>query len=498
MADADRIRLLARTPADYVGYGYAPLLADDVSAMARVLADTADEATDAASSSAAAAASAALADLDRISAAASANSAAAAVPATADRTIGRRLNDTAIWSMIRATPAWGFGPTGVLAETAIDTIRWEFNPTTLAPFGIAFAGARANLLTNPRFEGGTVGVIGSGGVLPSNMSIGTALGGIVYTVVAFGTLSDGQPYLDMRYAGTSTAAGVCRLLISTPSGTVFAASEVITAVTGIQLIAGSFAGFSSSAHRFTGISPASGPAISNPTSTLVRTSRQQTCTGNTTGSTAGWEYLWSVPISTAIDATIRYVLPQLQRGAFVSSPILPTIGTPAISTRAQGSVTISVSQLGTRWNRRQGILIVDWNSQPGAFTSAADADWFGLISWGDQTANERLGILINPSHTSVEARVTAGGAPGTASVATITAPTAGLTTRAAVAWDLDAGFLQVAARGTSGTKVSLSALPIPGFIMMGRYGTTHPLFGRLNGAEIRPAALFDASLAALT
>jgi hypothetical protein len=214
---------------------------------------------------------------------------------------------------------------------------------------------------------------------------------------------------------------------------------------------------------------------------------------------SGWRY--DCTAGSAIDITITYVLPQQENAAaanFASAPIVPPTGAPAASARAQGSVSIPVQQLGARWNCRQGILILDWNSQPGPFTSAADADWFGLISWGDTTANERLGLLLNPAHTRIEARCTAGGAVQTASAVTITAPAAGVTTRAAVAWDLDAGFLQAAARGLAGSKVALTALPIQGFIMPGRYATSNPLFGRTRDAEIRPAALFDAALAALT
>ena len=122
----------------------------------------------------------------------------------------------------------------------------------------------------------------------------------------------------------------------------------------------------------------------------------------------------------------------------------------------------------------------------------------GLISWGDTTADNRMGLLINPAHTSVEARSTAGGVVQTASAVTITAPAAGATTRAALAWDLDAGFIQVAARGVAGSKVACTALPVPGFVMPGRYATSNPLFGRIQGYDVRPAALFDASLAALT
>jgi len=167
------------------------------------------------------------------------------------------------------------------------------------------------------------------------------------------------------------------------------------------------------------------------------------------------------------------------------------------SAAAAAAIVSAVADLGTRWNYRSGVIIADWSSAPGAFTSTVDADWFGICSWGDLTANERMGIVVNPAHSSVEARIAQGGAAGTPSIVFMSAPAAGSTIRTAIAWDRDLSFLQVAARGTAGTKVALASLPAPGWIMPGRYATSHPLFGGMSGLEIRPAAQFDAALAAL-
>jgi hypothetical protein len=34
--------------------------------------------------------------------------------------------------MLRATPIWGFDGAGNLVETAVDTLRWEYEPASLA------------------------------------------------------------------------------------------------------------------------------------------------------------------------------------------------------------------------------------------------------------------------------------------------------------------------------------------------------------------------------
>ena len=415
----------------------------------------------------------------------SAQAAAASVPATADRTVGRRLNDTAIWSVIRATPAWGFGVTGSLEETPVDTLRWEYGPVTLAPLGAAFAGQGVNIFPNPHSLGLVPGVLGSGGALPTGWFASNANG---ITSVASASEA-GMVGFDLTITGNGVISPRYEFRADVASSTTCALSFFARVVSG-------------NANNFflrgvTGPGNVVSPNVIGPRSATLTRMGVVHATG-AADTNMRMDLFTPVAPANGEIIVIRVLCPQLVVRRFIEAPILPPVGTLGVSTRAQGLVDIPVQQLGARWNLRQGVLIVDWNSQPGPFTSAADADWFGLISWGDRAANERMGILINPAHTALEARVTAGGVAQTASSATIAAPSAGVTTRAAVAWDLDAGFLQVAGRGVAGSRVALTALPIPGWIMPGRFATTNPLFGRIQGLEVRPAALFDAALAALT
>lgn len=421
----------------------------------------------------------------------SASAAAASVPATADRTVGRRPSDTAIWSMIRATPAWGFGPDGNFSETPVDTLRWEFDMTTLAPLGAAFAGARGNAFTNPRFEGATPGVLGSGGVMPTGYGVFGS--GIATEVIGVGTWR-GAPALTLRFTSASAPSF---FVLSMPGGpTTVIGDNVITSYWGF-VVAGSLAGITSSR-----VGNTAGGTSSLTTPQISATPNRLTNVRVATSTSIGSGLRFDCTLGAAIDVTITFALPQIENGGtanFASAPILPAVGSLTASTRAQGSVTIPVQQLGARLSRRQGLILIDWNSQPGPFTSAADADWFGLVSWGDTTADNRMGLLVNPAHSSIQARCTAGGVVQAASAVTITAPAAGLTTRAALAWDLDAGFMQVAARGAAGTKVALTAAPaVLSNLMLGRYATSNPGFVRIQGFDCRPAAVFDATLAALT
>lgn len=431
--------------------------------------------------------SAAVAAASALVAQAAAQAAAATIPVLNDRVSGRRLSDTDRWPMIRATPAWGFGATGALEEAPIDTLRWEFDPATLAPLGPAFAGTRTNACVNARLEGASVGVIGSGGALPTGQTVSGA--GVTVSVVSVTALPAGHNRVGVRYQAASAPASIVHTI---PCSGSLSVGGTLAASMFCRVAGGSLANITAFQFGTNGV-VAAAPVIS--------TTRQRLITARifASGGAASWTARLACTAGQPVDITIEYDLPSAELDAlFPSAPILPPAGTPGASTRAQGNVSIPVQQLGQRWSRRQGVLIVDWNSQPGAFTSAADADWFGLISWGDGTANERLGLLVSPAHTAVQARVTAGGAVQTASAVTIAAPAAGVTTRAAVAWDLDAGFLQVAARGVAGNQVALTALPIPGLLMPGRFGASNPHFGGLPGLDLRPAAVFGTALAALT
>lgn len=447
---------------------------------------------------------------DRIAASVSAGAAAASVPVTADRTVGRRLNDSAIWPLLRSTKTWDVGPDGSIAEAAPDTIVWGFDPAALSPRGMQFQGARTNGAVYSRGEGA---VVGTPGTLPTGWSWQGALpAGVSYAVTALGT-SGAVSYIRMQLSGTAGASTSARLHFGIGTGSLAAVSgDIVAPALYVGLPAGGalpsgISGISVGARGLAANGSTNTEGVANGPNlagilTTAALSTQRTVGAGTLGnaSTAFVVPYLTVAISSgsAVSADLLIGFPTIEKAAFASSLILPLVGTPAPTPRSQSTVDIPIAQLGTRWNRRQGIMLVDWASQPGAFTSANDADWLGLISWGNGTANERLGLLVNPAHTSVEARVTAGGVVQSAASRAMAAPTAGQTIRCAVAWDLDAGFLQVAARGAAGTKVALTALPVPGWILPGRYATSHPLFGWISGAEVRPAALFDAALAALT
>jgi len=63
-----------------------------------------------------------------------------------------------------------------------------------------------NKIRNPRGEGGTVGVIGSGGALPMNMVVEQAMSGVATSFLGTGTAPNGKPCFFIGLSGTLSGA----------------------------------------------------------------------------------------------------------------------------------------------------------------------------------------------------------------------------------------------------------------------------------------------------
>lgn len=98
--------------------------------------------------------------------------------------------------------------------------------------GVTAAGV-VNKLRNPSLAGGTAGVIGSGGAMPTNMGVTAA--GLTVTV-AYGT-AEGAPYMQLRFQGT-TAATNAVILFETATQITAVQGDVLTVNQYVQRTAG--------------------------------------------------------------------------------------------------------------------------------------------------------------------------------------------------------------------------------------------------------------------
>jgi len=254
---------------------------------------------------------------------------------------------------------------------------------TTESLGLLVEEARTNSIRNNTMVGA---VAGTPGTLPTNWVATTSGSGVTREIVGTGT-ENGIAYVDIRYAGTTTASLTFTVTCEPNTFVVAANGQSWTYSAYVKIVAGSFSGFNapqiiideySSGGAFLAGQTTSVPAF---TSTLTRITATRT---NTNASTAflqaGVRYYASS--GNTIDMTLRIGLPQLEQGAFATSPI-PT--TTAAATRAADLVDITGSAFSSWFRQDEGTMFVD-GSTP-AFTGTT-----GFVGINPVASNNRLEI----------------------------------------------------------------------------------------------------------
>jgi len=393
-------------------------------------------------------------------------------------------------SFTRSSGAWGVDASGALASWATDAPRFVGSSKWLR-----VEGQRTNAVRNPRGEGATPGVLGSGGVMPTTWTL-SAAGGVTVEVIG-AVVVNGVGCLRLSITGTATSTANLSLLMESATSIVAAQGQVwsgsvflrrdpgTNATPSVQL---RYTEHNSSSTQLA----ASAGIVETVTASLSRVERSYTTAQAACAFVRPFLTL-SVVNGSTYTTTLDVGWPQMEQAPFASSPILPLVGTQAVSSRSQDNVTLPLSQIGTAWNRQQGVIVADIQTV-GPFTSSTASDWLGVCSAG--TAQNYIGLAINPAHTAIEARIVVSGVAQPIASVTISPPPRNTTFRVALAWS--STQVQVAARGVVGTVVAITALPVPTQLEIGRLGTGNPLFGAVSGLDVQPAAIFGTGLAALT
>jgi hypothetical protein len=257
----------------------------------------------------------------------------------------------------RASNATFFDASGVLQTASNDTPRFDHDPATAGnpSRGLLIEESRTNSIRNSQAGGSTNGVIGSGGVMPTNWFVsGSSASGLSQTVVGTGTVS-GFAYIDLRFNGTPTA-GNLNIVFDSPA-TSASAGQTWSQSASIAIVGGTSANISSAALRWDEGSPSylrtsTATSIETLTSSLTRYSGAATIGVSTT--VINSIYLQLVCAAAPIDITLRIAAPQLEQGAFPTSYI-PT--TAAAATRAADSAV--VTPISSFYSQVEGTLFVE-------------------------------------------------------------------------------------------------------------------------------------------
>lgn len=247
-------------------------------------------------------------------------------------------------SFSRASRAWYFDGTGVLREAAVDEPRYLYDALGQRTEAVLVEGAATNSVANARAGGA---VVGTPGTLPTGFTVSGAP--LALAEITFIGAEDGLPYVELRIAGTLGAAGDVDIAFTTTTATPALLNDIFTGSFFWRLISGTnptnwrmrFEEYSSGGALLAGNQVDLSPA----TSAALRAQRASSAYTVGNASAAFLRHVMRLRfVAGAVNTTLRIAVPQLERGAVATSPILNPVGAPAATTRAADQLFIATTQ----------------------------------------------------------------------------------------------------------------------------------------------------------
>lgn len=256
-----------------------------------------------------------------------------------------------VWDFTRASDGTRFNSAGSWETIATNGLRYDFDPTTGALRGVLIEPARTNNIRNGAMAGAVVGIIGSGGVSPTNFlfNCNGNIGTLTTEISAVGT-QDGIDYCDFRVAGTPSGSGFVQIIADTSTAIVAASGQVWAGSMFLYLSGGSSSNISGPVlviNEYTSggafvVNGSSGIALSATRLSASRRAIVRTLSGGGTVARAGLVFAASY-VAGPVDITFRLGLPQMEQiasGAPVATTPIRTTGSAA--TRAVDALSLPV------------------------------------------------------------------------------------------------------------------------------------------------------------
>ncbi len=388
----------------------------------------------------------------------------------------------------RASSATYFDSSGVLQTAASGVARFDHNPTTLARLGLLIEEQRTNSIRNNTMQGA---VAGTPGTAPTNWTMVSTLSGLTREIVSIG-VENGINYIDVKWSGTTSAAVSSAILAQAESNAAVAASvgQSWSGSWYLRLVGGSVTGISALNIQLTERNSAGALLVAQSIGVLSSVNsnglatQRYTISRTLTDATVaqlGCEVRLSIPISTAVNFTLRIGLPQLEQGAFATS-VIPT--TTAAATRNADAASMTGTNFSSWYSSTQGALYGEYS----AVTSGIRT----ICAINDSTANES--IRLRTDGTNPLFTITDGGSDqANIDAGTVASNTFYKFTGAFAVNDFAASISGGAVvTDTSGT------LPTVTQLLIGNSSSSNYLNGTIRKIAFYPTRLSNAQLQALT
>jgi hypothetical protein len=305
-------------------------------------------------------------------------------------------------SFTRASNATFFNASGVLQSASSGVARFDHDPANSnASIGLFVEEQRTNSIRNNTMQGA---VAGTPGTMPTNWLATSLGGGLTREIVEVGA-EDGISYIDLKFSGTNTTGSNLYYDIAFDSNVIAAQGQTWTLSAYARLVSGATTGadftitprlilYSAPTADDSGIQNLN--SITNAKLSTQRIVITHTFANATTTSTSP-RLAFQVGIGGTIDFTIRLGSPQLELGAFVTSPI-PT--TTAGATRSTDFA--SITPITSFYNATESTLFHET-------TVYADTSTPAVFQIDDTTATNRLLVSSKVSAISLVASANVSG-----------------------------------------------------------------------------------------
>lgn len=302
----------------------------------------------------------------------------------------------------RTGTATYFDATGTLTTATADVARFDHDPSTGASRGLLIEETRINSIRNSQAGGSTNGVIGSGGVMPTNWSISANANGVTSEIIGTGT-EGGLAYIDIKVSGTPTASGTV-FINQEPNAQIVAANgQTWTASIYVKLASGAHSNVSTQltlrASTAAGVQVVGQGATTTftPTSSALNTQRIVVIPAAFNDATVErvTEFVRvNYTNGNAFDLTLRIAAPQLEQGSFATSYIPTT--SAAVSRGADVAVVTPISSFVTQTGDES--LFAEFS----AYTYGATGSFPRIVQLDQGSTNtERYNTVIVQSASNV-------------------------------------------------------------------------------------------------